>query len=521
MKDAGEEPGGDDSADDGAQWSREAAVLETLQLFNHDIRSAMSDVVGGLRLIDTTEMLPETRTQFDRVGAAADTLAALVEAALMAASGETRIQQTDTETQVSAWLAALAGRWSGRAQAERSSFTVDPGETVPHRLALAQVTLDRIIGNLIGNALKHARGAPVFLMIEGVRGAGVKLRVVDGGTGYPETVLREVSQLGEAIPIGSAAGSGLGLRIVAELSRQVGGYLTLENAEVGGGVATLHLPEPLVIWDDRPEPPCAPPDLSGLKLLVAEDNLTNQTILRQLLDKMQAEAVFVADGAAALEVLAREPFDLGLIDIEMPRKSGLEVMRAVRAMDEPQASMPLVALTAYVLRDNREAIYAAGADGIIGKPIASGREFGRIILRHVGRPDGLPGAEAVLGGIIDDSLGAQLNHARFAALMKVAGRDGQAELLERLEEDLRSVRATLDSAVPGRVIGDIRAQTHILIALAGAVGADRLARLAEVLNIAVKRQRLDDFDGLYAPCREELTILIDYVAAQDRPRDGG
>ncbi len=512
VKDTGE------TRDTGQQdtFPRQATVLETLQLFTHDIRSAMSDVVGGLRLIDTHDLSAETRTQIDRVRAAGDTLAALVDAALMAAAGETRIHEAEADTRMDAWLSALAGRWSGRAQAERSSFSVDPGACMPHRLRLAQVTLDRIVGNLIGNALNHARGAPVVLVIEGRPGAGVKLRIVDGGKGYPEAVLREVSERGEASPIGAGAGSGLGLRIVAELSRQAGGHLTLENAEVGGGVATLHLPDQAVVWDSAPAAPCAPPDLSGLRLLVAEDNLTNQTILRQLLGKMQAEVVFVADGVAALEVAAREVFDLALIDIEMPRKSGLEVMRGIRAMEEPRASMPLIALTAYVLRDNREAIYAAGADGIIGKPIASGTAFGRAILRHVGRPDGMPGAEEVLGGRVDDSCGVKLDHARFAALMEVAGPDGRAELLERLDEDLRAVRAALDIAVPDKTIGEIRAQTHILIALAGAVGADRLARLAEVLNIAAKRQRLEDFAGLYGPCRAELGDLITHVAAEAR-----
>jgi signal transduction histidine kinase len=68
------------------------AVAETLQLFSHDIRSAMSDVVGGLRLVDRDRLSPEAQTQIDRVQASADTLAALVDGALMAAAGDTLIE---------------------------------------------------------------------------------------------------------------------------------------------------------------------------------------------------------------------------------------------------------------------------------------------------------------------------------------------------------------------------------------------------------------------------------------------
>jgi CheY-like chemotaxis protein len=375
--------------------------------------------------------------------------------------------------------------------------------------------LDRILGNLISNALNHAPGASVSLRIEDVPGAGLTLSVTDGGPGYPQAVLDRVGRGDDPAPMGSRAGSGLGLRIAGELSRQIGGRLRLANAPNGGGAAQLHLPELVLDWDAIGPTPCLPPDLSGLRVLVAEDNLTNQTILRQLLGQMQADVLFVADGAAALELLDRQVFDIALIDIEMPRLSGLQVMQAVRARADAVAAMPMVALTAYVLRDNREAIYAAGADGIIGKPISSGMEFGRAILRYAGRPTGLPEPEDVLtDGLAHDSFGRKMDQNRFDALLEVAGADGAVELLERLHEDLCAVRDALDTGVGHGEISEIRAQTHILIAISGAVGADRLYRLAEVLNIAAKRRRVNDLVALYAPCRADLQDLIAHVEDQ-------
>ncbi|MBF9059071.1 response regulator [Rhodobacterales bacterium HKCCSP123] len=493
---------------------RAPAMAETLQLFSHDIRSAMSDVIGGLRLVDRDRLAPEARLQIDRVQAAADTLAALVDGALLAAAGETLIQLDQCSFALEDLLAAHERRWSGHAQEVGGAFRLDRAGPLPNRVQANQVMLDRIIGNLVSNALRHAPSAPVTLRVRADRERGLELTVRDDGPGYPPVVLDRFARGIDPPASGQWAGSGLGLRIAAELSLQAGATLELRNRTGGGGEGRLTLPSRVLDWDGAGPEPGEIPDLSGLRILVAEDNLTNQTILRQLLGQMQADAVFVADGISALERLEQDRFDIALIDIEMPRLSGLEVMQAVRRRSDAVARMPLVALTAYVLRDNREAIYDAGADGILGKPISSGREFGRAILRYAGRPAGLPEPEDVLSGLSGATqFGRKLDVARFEALLEIAGPDGCAELLSRLHDDLSTVRAVLDSAIRDTVLSEIRAQTHILIAISGAVGAERLHRLAEVLNIAAKRRRMADLPALYQPCRADLADLIAHVEA--------
>ena len=499
----------DEPAGDGT-----GGVSDTLQLFSHDIRSAMSDVIGGLRLVDPDRLDPEARLQIERVRAAAETLAGLVDGALTAAAGDRLFFHEDRYLRLEHWLPALSGRWSGRARAGGGHFALHCGADLPAGVLVSQLVLDRIIGNLISNALIHAPGAPVSLSLSGAPGQGLTLLVRDGGPGFAQDMLDRVAGGTDAGPTGPTAGAGLGLRIAAGLSRDIGGSLQLGN-HAGGGAARLYLPEALLDRDGSASAADLLPDLAGLRILVAEDNLTNQTILRQLLGRMGAQAAFVADGVAALDLIGQQDFDIALIDIEMPRLSGLEVMRAVRARGDAAGRMPMVALTAYVLRDNREAIYAAGADGIIGKPISSGADFGLAILRYVGRPSGLPEPEDVLAaGLGAAGFGRRLDRKRFDALLAVAGPEGARELLQRLHEDLGAVRATLDAAVATGDIPEIRAQTHILIALSGAVGAERLHQLAEVLNIAAKRRRSGDLGALYAPCRADLGALIDLVMAE-------
>ncbi len=275
---------------------------QSLQLFSHDIRAAMSDVIGGLRLIDRARLTREAQLQIDRVQAAADTLAGLVDDALMAAAGEPMLDPGDGAVCLSDWLAALSGRWAGRASEAGGRFEIVTPAELPAMLRLSQVTIDRIVGNLVSNALLHAPGRTVTLTLAGDRGEGLTLTVTDTGQGYPDKVLERIGRGDAAMPMGRHAGSGLGLRIAADLTGEIGGRLSFANRPEGGASARFWLPEAL-IDRDIPSATAAPlPDLQGLRILVAEDNLTNQAILRGLLGGMGAQAVFVADGAAALQM---------------------------------------------------------------------------------------------------------------------------------------------------------------------------------------------------------------------------
>lgn len=478
---------------------------EALQQLSHDIRSAMSDVLGGIRLVDTARLDPQALTQIDRVRAAADTLAALVDDALLTAAGETMIRQGQAQLTVETWITALDRRWRGRAAERGSLFGIVRHGALPERLNVSQVALDRIVGNLVGNALIHVAESTVRVELSCLPEQGFEIRVMDDGPGFPDRVLN-----GQDGAKASANGSGLGLHIVQQLSANLPASLDLSNLSPSGhACARLMIPSDHVVWHAPVEPASPPPDLRGLHILVAEDNLTNQTILRQMLDTMGAQTVFVTDGRAAADALERDRFDIALLDIEMPRMSGLEVMEQVRASGGAAAKIPLVAITAYVLRDNREAIYAAGADGIIGKPIASLGEFGRSILRHVGRAATPQDDSDVLVGM---GFGPAMDATRLDRLLDAAGPQGAPELLDRVIEDLTAVEATLERAHGDGDLAEIRAQTHILIAISGAVGADRLCQLSEVLNIAAKRKKKEQLAQVYALLHADLEELLAVIA---------
>jgi two-component system aerobic respiration control sensor histidine kinase ArcB len=242
-----------------------ARFAEALQRFGHDMRAAVSDVVGGLRLVDLDRLDPETRTQLERVAAAGDALASLVESALLIASGPGAEHIAEGAVQLSSLVEHWRKRWTGHATETGVSFEIlvdaDPGLS----LLVPRMTVERIVSNVISNALDHAAGSDVWLTVRVDEDAALVMEVADAGPGFDPA----------ALPAGGA-GRGLGLKIARELTEQLGGTLRIGGgAPLGGAVVQLVLPSGLIgtrvpvsrqgaTW----------PDLSEVEILVAEDNPT-------------------------------------------------------------------------------------------------------------------------------------------------------------------------------------------------------------------------------------------------------
>jgi CheY-like chemotaxis protein len=254
------------------------------------------------------------------------------------------------------------------------------------------------------------------------------------------------------------------------------------------------------------------PDLSQLKILVAEDNPTLQLMVSKMLGRLGAEFEIAGDGVEAVDWLQRERFDLLLLDIEMPRMSGLDVLKSVRRMPPPLDAMPVIVMTAFVLETNQQAIFGAGADGIIPKPISRLESFGTSILNHYHSALERPAA-----ALPDDA--TPVEALRLRRLLEMSGEADREELLSRLEIDLCAARDGLRPA-QGVVSGkEIRAITHILVALAGAIGAETLHENAKALNRAAHHEEDDRVEALRLRTLAQLDRLIPIVQSHKEEGD--
>jgi CheY-like chemotaxis protein/anti-sigma regulatory factor (Ser/Thr protein kinase) len=482
-----------------------AADAAAVTLLGHDLRAAVSDVIGGLRLIDQDTLDDATRLQLERVRSAGEVLARLLEEGLSVMGGEAEAAAIHpANVQVSRFLYDLEMRWAGRARGKGLDFRIGVAPDVPAVLAIERIALERVLSNLLSNAVKYADRGAVTLDLTLAHGA-LQLAVSDQGPGFSPAALARLFQYAGRPDDSGKPGHGFGLHISRDMAARLGGTIEVANRHEGGAAVTLVLP-PGSWHAAAPASEVPLPDLSRVKVLVAEDGPTNQAIIGHMLTRMGAEFEIAADGVEALQWLEREDFDIALIDIEMPRLSGLDVIRTLRANTRLHAHMPIVAVTAYVLRANREAIYAAGADTILAKPLATLETFGAAVAAALRRRAPLAGDEALAASETSaDPVGPELDRARFDHLIEIAGPEASRELLDRLCSDLRRNERGLVAGLSSGDAAVLRTETHVLIALAGAVGALRLQAVAERLNAAAHRAD----DPARSRLGQEAMALID------------
>ncbi len=496
--------------------TQDATAIDTggMTLLGHDLRAAVSDIIGGLRLIDQNDIDPAMRLQLERVRAASETLARLLEEAMANIFGDEAVVVAHaSNVQLARFLYDVEMRWSGRASEKGLRLDFYRDEDLPQILKIDRVALDRILSNILSNAIKYTDSGTIRFEAKSCSQGALCISISDQGPGFsPEALARLFQYRGR--PDGTAKpGQGLGMHITKNLSELIGATISVENLNEGGARVTLELPSAVLTNAQLGTQP-ALPDLSKVKVLVAEDSATNQLLMGQMLSTMGAEFEIASDGVQALNWLEREEFDLALIDIEMPRLGGIDVIRTVRANDRLYSRMPIVAITAYVLRANRDAIYAAGADAILAKPLGSIEAFGMAIGNVLRRATLSP--EEITAEV--DAQPVEFRRETFDRLLDVAGPDTARELVSRLFTDLRKAERGLVAGLAECDVSAVRAETHVLIALAGAVGAERLCKFAQDLNAVAHRREGGEMTALGNECLTQLDRLIHFVGQEKASR---
>jgi signal transduction histidine kinase/ActR/RegA family two-component response regulator len=270
----------------------------------------------------------------------------------------------------------------------RVRFDIRIGSNIPNNLVSDFGRLKQIIGNLVLNAVTHAQATKVTVTCTpaGQTQDAILLlfSVKDNGIGMSEETLAHAFDLFYKQDRNSP-GSGLGLPICREFVTLMGGELWVESIEHAGSecffIIPFHLDTPcqaapagdISIVGVRSKPGGrsvsaveTPPDLSGLRILLAEDNAINRALVVEMLRPRGVHVTAVQNGAQALEALQAEAFDLILMDIQMPVMDGLEALNRIRDARNP---IPVIVLTGSVLPQEKENYMKRGANGVVEKPI--------------------------------------------------------------------------------------------------------------------------------------------------------
>ncbi|MFT5007203.1 MAG: two-component system aerobic respiration control sensor histidine kinase ArcB, partial [Paracoccaceae bacterium] len=201
-----------------------------LSLLSHDLRSALSDILGGLRLVESEKLDTETQAHFDRVKVASEALARLMDKTMSDDALDPNNQMTSVvNINLSEFLNDTRKRWAGRAKDTGITFALESSTSLPAIITLDRVSLDRVLANLIGNAIKFTDVGQVVLLVDCRADRALCFTIRDEGQGFSPEALERLFEYQGRPDRADKPGSGLGLYIAKELSGVLGAKLAISN----------------------------------------------------------------------------------------------------------------------------------------------------------------------------------------------------------------------------------------------------------------------------------------------------
>jgi len=358
--------------------SANRAKSEFLANMSHEIRTPLNGVVGVADLLASADLAPREREMVEIIRSSGQSLERLLSDVLDLARVEAGRMTIETAPFHAGEVARSVATLSKlRADEKGLALTVRVDPKLEDWFLGDATRVRQILTNLVSNAVKFTQAGEVAIIGEMVAPGRLRFVVTDTGVGFDaqdkERLFGRFQQADGSITR-RFGGSGLGLAISRQLASLMGGAFDCES-QIGKGSR---------FWFEAPFPHADAHAERGenqiareifyerpVRVLLADDHATNQTVIRMMLEQFGIESVCVDNGAEAVGAFRNGDYDVILMDMQMPVMDGLEATRKIREIEMRSARprTPLIMLTANALPEHREASHAAGADGHLTKPI--------------------------------------------------------------------------------------------------------------------------------------------------------
>lgn len=452
-------------AKDNAEQASKAKEL-FLSTMSHEIRTPLNAIIGMSHLLKQSQLDEEQQENLNILMFSANNLLSIINDILDLSKIESgKIELEKVAFDLRAALKSIYKTHQPKAEEKLLDYQFNIPENIPNNLIGDPTRIAQILNNLLSNALKFTTKGHISLDLELItqeqEEVHLKFIVRDTGIGIAANKLESVFEhftQASSDTTRKYGGTGLGLAISKRLVDLQKGTIYVESEELVGSSFIFELPLKIDVSPSEMKQNQVSPsshDLSHLQILVAEDNKINQVLMKKVLTKWRANFEFAENGVAAIEKAKKKSHDIILMDIQMPEMDGYQATQVIRNLsDDFFKTLPIIALTASTLKEERDAAHNAGMNDFVLKPFEPQNLYDTII-KYTSSSGPYQENE------IDENYLPQIDLEAFRTIM---GDDQEEyrELIEVTYRDFKQFEDLLDQLLESEALTDFSAYYHTL-----------------------------------------------------------